>query len=76
MPSRDPNAAPRVLSVRFGFNPNSSSLGIDVSFLLLGLGGVAVLTAALTALLGATRAPPAPAPIDTPPRWRPTDAAD
>lgn len=27
---------PRVLGVRFGVNPNSSSLGVDVTFLLLG----------------------------------------
>lgn len=27
---------PRVLSVRLGINPNSSSLGIDVTYLLFG----------------------------------------
>lgn len=32
---------PKVLGVRFGVNPNSSSLGVDVTYLLLG-GTVAV----------------------------------
>jgi len=36
---------PRVLGVRFGANPNSSSLGVDVSFLLFG--GTAALAAGL-----------------------------
>ena len=35
---------PRVLGVRFGVNPNSSSLGVDVTFLLFG-GAFAVATA-------------------------------
>lgn len=49
---------PRVLGVRFGANPNSSSLGVDVSFLLFG--GAAALGAslALSALLRAVRRPP------------------
>jgi hypothetical protein len=36
---------PRILGVRFGANPNSSSLGVDVTFLLFG--GVAALGASL-----------------------------
>ncbi len=32
----DATERPRVLGVRFGVNPNSSSLGVDVTFLLLG----------------------------------------
>lgn len=36
---------PRVLGVRFGANPNSSSLGVDVTFLLFG--GVAATAAAM-----------------------------
>lgn len=52
----------RVESVRFGFNPNSSSLGIDISFLLVGLSGVAVLTAAIGAWLSASTPPPSPPP--------------
>jgi len=36
---------PRVLAVRFGVNPNSSSLGVDVTYLLFG--GAAALASAL-----------------------------
>lgn len=36
---------PKVLGVRFGVNPNSSSLGVDVTYLLLG--GAAVLASGL-----------------------------
>ncbi len=37
-PERDRriDGRPRVLGVRFGVNPNSSSLGVDVVYLLLG----------------------------------------
>ena len=54
----DQDERPRVLGVRFGANPNSSSLGVDVSSLLFG--GAAALGAslALTALLRAVRKPP------------------
>ena len=31
-----PSDRPRVLGVRFGVNPNSSSLGVDVTYLLFG----------------------------------------
>ena len=42
----DPNDdTPRVLGVRFGVNPNSSSLGVDVTYLLFG--GTAAVAAAL-----------------------------
>jgi hypothetical protein len=40
---------PVLRSVRFGFNPNSSSLGADVTGLLLG-GGIAVLIAVALAV--------------------------
>ena len=36
---------PRVLAVRFGVNPNSSSLGVDVTFLLFG--GTAAVAASM-----------------------------
>lgn len=36
---------PRILGVRFGVNPNSSSLGVDVTFLLFG--GTAAVAASL-----------------------------
>ena len=41
-PDTDPR--PRILGARFGANPNSSSLGVDVTFLLFG--GAAALAAA------------------------------
>lgn len=41
---------PRILSVRFGVNPNSSSLGIDVTFLLFG-GAAAVLSGLVVSVL-------------------------
>jgi hypothetical protein len=34
----------RVLAVKWGYNPNSSSLGVDVTFLLFGVWILAVLT--------------------------------
>ena len=41
---------PRILGVRFGVNPNSSSLGIDVTFLLFG-GAAAVFSGLLLSVL-------------------------
>jgi hypothetical protein len=41
----------RVLATRFGLNPNSSSLGVDVTFLLFGAAAVAFLTPVVGALL-------------------------
>lgn len=41
----------RVLAIRFGLNPNSSSLGVDVTFLLAGAAFVAALTPAVAAFL-------------------------
>jgi hypothetical protein len=54
---READERPSVLSVRFGANPNSSSLGVDVSFLLFG--GTAALAAGLmlSAWLRARRRP-------------------
>jgi len=34
----------RVLAVKWGYNPNSSSLGVDVTFLLFGMAAIAFLT--------------------------------
>jgi hypothetical protein len=42
---------PRVLSVRFGVNPNSSSLGVDVTYLLFGGVGALAVGLALSAWL-------------------------
>lgn len=41
----------RVLSVKLGMNPNSSSLGVDVTFLLFGMAALAVLVPLLGFLL-------------------------
>jgi hypothetical protein len=41
----------RILAVKWGLNPNSSSLGVDVTFLLFGASVVALLTPVVGALL-------------------------
>ncbi|CAN5920170.1 hypothetical protein BH11MYX3_BH11MYX3_08260 [soil metagenome] len=52
----------RILAIKWGMNPNSSSLGVDVTFLLLGATALAVVTPVIGALLRWRRpAPPAPA---------------
>ena len=53
----------RVLSVKLGYNPNSSSLGADVTFLLLGASAIAILAPlAAAAVRIAARRRKAPAP--------------
>jgi hypothetical protein len=46
----------RILAVKLGYNPNSSSLGVDVTFLLFGMSAVAVLTPVVSMLLRTRRA--------------------
>jgi hypothetical protein len=41
----------RILAVKWGMNPNSSSLGVDVTFLLFGAAAVSMLTPVVGALL-------------------------
>ena len=41
----------KILAVKWGMNPNSSSLGVDVTFLLVGATALAVVTPVLGALL-------------------------
>lgn len=41
----------KILAVKWGMNPNSSSLGVDVTFLLLGATALAVVTPVIGALL-------------------------
>lgn len=41
----------RVLAVKLGMNPNSSSLGVDVTFLLFGLSIITLLTPVLSFLI-------------------------
>jgi len=46
----------KILAVKLGYNPNSSSLGVDVTFLLFGMSAVAVLTPVVSLLLRTRRA--------------------
>jgi hypothetical protein len=41
----------RILATKWGMNPNSSSLGVDVTFLLFGAAALAVATPVVAALL-------------------------
>jgi len=41
----------RILAVKWGMNPNSSSLGVDVTFLLVGATALAIVTPVIGALL-------------------------
>jgi hypothetical protein len=51
----------RILAIKWGLNPNSSSLGVDVTFLLVGATALAMVTPVIGALLRrrARRAAPA-----------------
>ena len=53
----------RILAIKWGMNPNSSSLGVDVTFLLVGATALAMVTPIVGALLRWRKpaAPPAPA---------------
>src|SRR6516164_8715983 len=41
----------RILAVKLGYNPNSSSLGVDVTFLVFGMATIAILTPIIAFLL-------------------------
>ena len=41
----------KILGVKLGYNPNSSSLGVDVTFLLLGTLAITILTPIIGLLL-------------------------
>lgn len=41
----------RILAIKWGMNPNSSSLGVDVTFLLVGATALAMVTPVIGALL-------------------------
>jgi hypothetical protein len=41
----------KVLAVKWGYNPNSSSLGVDVTFLLFGMAAIALLTPLISLFL-------------------------
>ncbi len=40
----DPKPTPDILAVKWGYNPNSSSLGVDVTFLLFGISAMTLVT--------------------------------
>ena len=50
----------RILAIKWGMNPNSSSLGVDVTFLLLG----ATVLAAVTPVIGALLRWRRPVPVE------------
>ena len=52
----------RILAIKWGMNPNSSSLGIDVTFLLVGATALAIVTPVIGALLRWRK----PAPVEAP----------
>lgn len=41
----------KILAIKWGMNPNSSSLGVDVTFLLIGATALAMVTPVVGALL-------------------------
>ena len=41
----------KILAVKWGYNPNSSSLGVDVTFLLFGMAAIALLTPLISLFL-------------------------
>lgn len=59
----------RILAIKWGMNPNSSSLGVDVTFLLVGATVLAAVTPVIGALLRWRRRvpvePPPAAPATT-----------
>jgi hypothetical protein len=52
----------RILAIKWGMNPNSSSLGVDVTFLLLGATALSIVTPVIGALLRWRRPAPPAAP--------------
>ena len=62
---RHPAKKGRVLAVKWGLNPNSSSLGVDVTFLLLGAAALSVTTPFVSALVRLRLARKGPAHTDT-----------
>lgn len=53
----------RILAIKWGMNPNSSSLGVDVTFLLAGATALAALTPVIGALLRFRRSPAPAEPV-------------
>jgi hypothetical protein len=58
----------RILAIKWGMNPNSSSLGVDVTFLLAGATVLALVTPVIGALIRWRKAPvDAPSAVETKP---------
>ena len=55
----------RILAIKWGMNPNSSSLGVDVTFLLVGATALAMVTPIVGALLRWRRPLPAEPTVST-----------
>ena len=53
----------RILAIKWGMNPNSSSLGVDVTFLLVGAAALSFVTPIVSALVRWRRKPDAVAPV-------------
>lgn len=49
----------RILAIKWGLNPNSSSLGVDVTFLLFGAAALSLATPLVSALVRLRLAKPA-----------------
>ena len=43
-PATAATTTPDILAIKWGYNPNSSSLGVDVTFLLFGLSAITLVT--------------------------------
>jgi hypothetical protein len=56
----------RILAIKWGMNPNSSSLGVDVTFLLVGATALAMVTPVIGALLRWRRPVSAEGPASSP----------
>jgi hypothetical protein len=59
----------RILAIKWGMNPNSSSLGVDVTFLLVGATALAIVTPVIGALLRWRK------PVSTEPEHRRTPSS-
>lgn len=58
----------KILAIKWGMNPNSSSLGVDVTFLLVGATALAIITPVIGALLRWRKPLPVePTPATEPP---------
>ena len=56
----------KILAIKWGMNPNSSSLGVDVTFLLVGATVLAAITPVIGALLRWRGRAPVAAPLARP----------